>query len=356
MVGIKRMAICGDMNLLGSPPHMSLTSISGLTPLTAAIEQAQPLHSIIHLLETILDEGPPCGVVMNRESHGPLPKAGPDSFETIAASFSCIPWRRFLFVLNGSYRLVSDPRDRDKDHVIKAGQFYWIRPGERSLVRNDNERSVLSVIFDDSYTRFLWYHHKKERAPGIIKEPHIALHYHTHSAPSTELRQALSLLDASADSVTDPGCHHDVALPTSHALLAWCLHELHLETERSALDTPEQGRRSFEEIRAYIADHLHVNLARSQVSKTFSISEDHLTRLFRMYAQTGFVEFVRSQRLHLAERLLATTRLSVKEVGAACGFNLSAYFIKRFREEYGTTPAQWRKSRVDHSSSAIVSR
>ncbi|MDR1282924.1 MAG: AraC family transcriptional regulator [Opitutaceae bacterium] len=253
---------------------------------------------------------------------------------------------RFILVLGGAYRAICDINDRGKDRVARRGEFYWIHPDDWNLVRNDSARTILSVVFNRHFTRFLWYHHKREPGSERLSGAHTALYYHTNTPASVELRRAVSLMDAAAD---EGGVFLQ---PAARALLAWCLRELQVD-ERIARATAasgngggggiDHGRRTFEEIRAYVTEHLQHELARGQVSGIFRISEDHLTRLFRIHARCGFVEFVRSERLRLAERLLATSRLSVKEVAVACGFNLSAYFIKRFRERHGVTPMVWRR-------------
>ncbi len=342
----------------------SNNDISGVRSLLHAIEGNQPREAFEHLLERVLgtdgcppdkavpheDDAPsavvPTAVLAHENNPGRLPETN-DINGPRGTNFSCVAVPRFIFVLGGTYRVIRNLDERSSDRVVRNGEFYWIHPGGWNLIRNDATRTVLSVIFEQRHTRFLWYHHKRESTPGIIRiqGAHTELRYHTHAPASTGLQHAVALMDASVASGQELACDTTTLRFTARTLLAWCLRELRIDAalamNAGRSDALVPGRRVFDEICAYVAEYLQTDLSREQVAGVFRISEDHLTRLFRIHAHCGFVEFVRAERFRLAERLLTTSRFSVKEVAAACGFNHSEYFIKRFRERYGITPTAW---------------
>lgn len=53
-----------------------------------------------------------------------------------------------------------------------------------------------------------------------------------------------------------------------------------------------------------------------------------------------------TQRLRYGMHLLLSTSLSVKEIGARCGFHSTSHFIRLFRHTYGLTPTQIRRNMV----------
>ncbi len=57
-----------------------------------------------------------------------------------------------------------------------------------------------------------------------------------------------------------------------------------------------------------------------------------------------FVAHLTKERLTFARTLLAKTDLAIFQIAEQCGFSNSAYFVKCFREAYGTSPAKFRKS------------
>ncbi len=341
--------------------------ISGIKPLERAIAEDDPHGTLMRLTGIILkrwqEKGCPSTMISDYQNkQDPLPGQN-ENAERRGLSFSTATALRFNFILGGEYRIIHDIKNRAMDDVIRPGGFFWGHPNSWHLVRNDASRTVFGVVFRQEHTRFLWYHHKCERASDIHSsdDVHTILSYHTHAPASAVLRHAVALMDEVAASVSEEcigerntGSNNNALLhSTCQALLAACLRELHVDAklaEAAKLARASAiGKRSFDEICAWINEHVQSNLDRKRVACLFRISEDHLTRLFRTHAQCGYIEYVRAERFRLAERLLVNSRLSIKEVADACGFNLTAYFIKRFREQHGVTPASWRRRSPDNA-------
>ncbi len=69
---------------------------------------------------------------------------------------------------------------------------------------------------------------------------------------------------------------------------------------------------------------------------TFAMLFRHMTG----YSYTNYIAFIRILK---AKELLASTTLSVTEVGETVGFSTTSYFIEQFRAREGTTPARYRQ-------------
>lgn len=63
----------------------------------------------------------------------------------------------------------------------------------------------------------------------------------------------------------------------------------------------------------------------------------------KLKALTGLTstEFLRSERLKLAEKLLDSSDLTISEIAYQVGFNTPSYFIKCFKEKHNQTPSQY---------------
>ncbi|HEY8965425.1 MAG TPA: AraC family transcriptional regulator [Candidatus Methylacidiphilales bacterium] len=83
-------------------------------------------------------------------------------------------------------------------------------------------------------------------------------------------------------------------------------------------------------------------LSIAQAAAFHSFSPAHFSTLFRRHFGTAPRAFVRGVRLERAERLLASSALSVKEIAAEAGFADSAHFCKAFRGRYGLPPLAFR--------------
>jgi signal transduction histidine kinase/AraC-like DNA-binding protein len=78
------------------------------------------------------------------------------------------------------------------------------------------------------------------------------------------------------------------------------------------------------------------------LGKVLFLSRSQVYR--KVVALTGMspLDVLRIARLNAAQKLLADGEFAVAEVGYAVGFNSFAYFVKSYREHFGTTPGQAR--------------
>ena len=79
------------------------------------------------------------------------------------------------------------------------------------------------------------------------------------------------------------------------------------------------------------------------------VSHGHLARQVRRHYGHTCSQLVTAKRLDLAKVLLATTTDPVTVIAHRCGFSGAAYFIRLFRERFGTTPG------ASRATSAIAS-
>ncbi|WP_431124378.1 response regulator [Flagellimonas flava] len=71
------------------------------------------------------------------------------------------------------------------------------------------------------------------------------------------------------------------------------------------------------------------------------LSRMHLHRKLKALTGLSTTEFIRSQRLKLAARLLEEGHSSIAEVAYATGFNQPAYFSTVFKQEFGHSPSDY---------------
>jgi AraC-like DNA-binding protein len=330
------------------PPNRKLP---GQPLLKRAIASGNARQSFMKLLELLLGAGLPRSAIVHENIPGGLPDS-PDACARGGASLSYVSDCRFILALTGEHRTIREFASRRRDIVVRPGQLCWMPADSWYLVRNGPARTMLSVVFQSDRTRFVWYHNLP-LASAAARPTQILLSHQTGSAPGGELAHALALMHAAASpppaavvtAMAEPDSRTLAA--SARALLAWCLRELRADGDSGggAPRTSDSGGRLVDEISAYVTDHLQDDLSRDRVASVFGMSPDHLTRLFRLHAGGGFTGFVTAARLRFAGQLLLKSKLSVKEIGAACGFNSSAYFVKRFREHHGVPPLGWKDAR-----------
>ncbi len=93
----------------------------------------------------------------------------------------------------------------------------------------------------------------------------------------------------------------------------------------------------------YIRAHCDRDLSLDGVSAFVGLSKFYFAREFRRITGYTFVDYVNMTRCEKAKTLLAENRMSVGEVGHACGFDNQSYFSRTFRAYTGVLPSAYRK-------------
>lgn len=97
-------------------------------------------------------------------------------------------------------------------------------------------------------------------------------------------------------------------------------------------------------VTALMRDTMHRKLPLRELAGAAGLSVSRLCHLF--HNQTGISprRYLKAARLARAKELLDTSCFSVKEVAARSGFNHVGRFIGDFRNTYGLTPSQHRRT------------
>ena len=92
----------------------------------------------------------------------------------------------------------------------------------------------------------------------------------------------------------------------------------------------------------YIDSNLSGDLSLHTLSSLLQITPSYLSNLFHRETGQTIACHINHKRLNAACHLLGNTRLQVQTVAQLSGFADPNYFSKRFKQQYGVTPAQYR--------------
>ena len=98
------------------------------------------------------------------------------------------------------------------------------------------------------------------------------------------------------------------------------------------------------QLKEFIRSNLRGDLTLESVCRHFYISRTKLYQLSKDTFGMGFSQFVRSERIREAKRLLRAGGMTVSEVAAEVGIPDDNYFIRIFRDEVGATPLKYMRS------------
>ena len=85
-------------------------------------------------------------------------------------------------------------------------------------------------------------------------------------------------------------------------------------------------------------------LSQESLAGRIDLSRRQLERLFRRDTGCTIVQFGKLVRLQYARVLLTSTRMSIREVSASCGFNSMSYFSLCFLRTFGKKPSKYRRA------------
>lgn len=123
----------------------------------------------------------------------------------------------------------------------------------------------------------------------------------------------------------------------------------HISNQYASLQkTPvEKDLRNGERIKLmlqYIHAHFSEEITTESIAGSALISASEALRCFHATIGMTPIQYVKQYRIQKAADYLLNTNLKVAEIGGLCGFQEMSYFARSFREVYGCSPTEYRKT------------
>ncbi|WP_037028286.1 AraC family transcriptional regulator [Psychromonas aquimarina] len=100
----------------------------------------------------------------------------------------------------------------------------------------------------------------------------------------------------------------------------------------------------------FISRNIERDLSLEEIAESASFSMFHFHRIFKAVVGETAAGFTRRLRLELAaNRLLSNPLDDITTIAMGCGFSSSQNFAKAFRQHFGTTPSEYRKSKIGNT-------
>ncbi|MDR2741197.1 MAG: helix-turn-helix domain-containing protein [Treponema sp.] len=91
----------------------------------------------------------------------------------------------------------------------------------------------------------------------------------------------------------------------------------------------------------YVHRHYAAGIQLNNAASAAQVSPAYLSRLFSEHCKTSFIEYVTELRIENAEKLLRESKMNIKEVAFAAGYQDPNYFSKIFRKLTGFSPTAY---------------
>lgn len=147
------------------------------------------------------------------------------------------------------------------------------------------------------------------------------------------IRQLCSSLKTSTDEL------HATSLML--AMLTETAHHLRVLSS-PALAHQALTKTQMEQLTCYIEDNLGETITLQALAQLTELSLFHFSRVFKQVFGLPPYQYVLHRRLERAYQLVITSRLSLTEISAQCGFSAPAQFSTHFRRQFGRSPSSLR--------------
>ena len=164
-----------------------------------------------------------------------------------------------------------------------------------------------------------------------------SIRLHAHPPAAARIRGALAAI-ADEGEQRRPG--YAQAMRAHLAIVLIELSRLAASFERAATSTASG---LLERLMGAIDARLDAEIRLRDLAGALALTPGYLTSEVRRTTGRTAMEWVTARRLRVARRALVLGDAPIATVAAEAGFTDAGHLARRFREEFGTTPARWRE-------------
>ncbi|MBU3191021.1 AraC family transcriptional regulator [Clostridium bowmanii] len=204
---------------------------------------------------------------------------------------------------------------------VVSGTILWHTPGDKTIYMNDLEHPYECIVVAFKYE-------------NIRNMPRVS-----HWTDKSLLQQFIS------DILNE--YHKDC--PDMTKLACYVYGQLYWQSKAPGKKLPLHEKRSIEIQRVidFIEKHFAENINIDNLSQVADISVPHFHALFKKFTGNTPYQFIQARRLQESKILLASTRLSVKEITLKSGFHDIGNFCRVFKHNNGVTAQEYRLRYTD---------
>ncbi|RKJ39864.1 AraC family transcriptional regulator [Acutalibacter sp. 1XD8-33] len=233
----------------------------------------------------------------------------------------CHDYYEFFIVLQGEFSEIC----REGSTKLSRRQGHILRPADSHLLRNDSRKPAVLrniAVCRDSFEGLLSHGGFPE---PLGPYPYFSLEENAFSQYCFETERARQpqMLADTRQFLLGHVC--------GTVLISACIPD-------NPFDAPQWLRTLHEEMKK----EENFTLGIRQMRNLSGRSQEYLNRAFRKYYGQTPSAYVNGLRLSHAAFLLQTTKTSVLDISAACGFENLSWFNRLFKEYYRLTPTEYR--------------
>jgi AraC-like DNA-binding protein len=138
------------------------------------------------------------------------------------------------------------------------------------------------------------------------------------------------------------------AFPDLARALIQCVQRLVNESPAHENESP--GKSFFERVCIYLQSHYQNDITRDSVAHQFSVSPNHLSRVFHRHGHMTFIDYLTHVRIARGKYLLCNYNLKLEDIAIRSGFRDAPYFCRVFKRLTRATPVEYREKMLQSAS------
>lgn len=227
------------------------------------------------------------------------------------------------FLLEGQTEVFVENRT----HRLKKSDIIIMKPNvlHRALSRKDAKQEMVAVRFDRQSIISKEIQARLDSQQGVI------------SLPQPAVEKVNRLINILLEEKEDDLFHNSFAKSVLNEMLIVILRNENQTSQESA------GVR-FKKIVDFVKENSREDITLVSVAEKFSISEAHLSRIFKKNTGFNFIQYVNYQRIIFAKKKLSSTDIPIGELALLSGFESSTHFGRVFKQLLGVSPSEYRKN------------
>ena len=215
--------------------------------------------------------------------------------------------------------------------IIKKKQMFFFKPGETHKISKDTAASFhFSFIAKESFFE-RWFNDYP-----IFKGIFQGKKYVSCEMRDVEFDFIYKMLNTMTHQQDE---EHKVTLFLFNALSFFMLNEEHKKKTGDVLS-------HVLDIVEKINNYTYLTCKASEIYKNYPIAQCTLIREFKNYTGKTITQYQREQKMVYAARMLIYQGCSVTDVSEQLHFESFSHFLHTFKQYYGVTPKEYRKSHI----------
>ena len=240
-----------------------------------------------------------------------------------------VTFPRVELPISGEYRTELEIRGERRTMMLGPGQALVVPPNCWNKPAWDRPTQVMSLLFGKKQLGISMV--ACDGRESALRAEKFALHRPIYG-PGQKILEAVLELGQQATGFP--------SMPALIAALVQCCEQL---LRKAPWDAASRSRTLLESICVYLQEHYGYQVTRDSVAAAFSVSPNHLSRLFQQQGSMKFSDYLTHVRVDRAKFLLARYDVDLTTIAEQCGFGCSAYFCRVFKRQTKKTPTQYRR-------------